>query len=139
LVEIIIPASIEGLINWCFSECESLSSIRFESGVNLSRIEARTFNTTVLVEIIIPSSVEVLDENYFSVCGSLSSVIFESGLRLARSEKQSFRGTGLVEIILRALAEVFVNIGFLNAAYFHRLHFKQCRICGKSAETLFHV
>jgi hypothetical protein len=39
LVEIVIPSSVEMLGERCFSGCRSLSSITFESGSRLSRIE----------------------------------------------------------------------------------------------------
>jgi hypothetical protein len=39
LVEIILPSSVEVLGKGCFSECGSLSSVRFESGSRLLGIE----------------------------------------------------------------------------------------------------
>jgi hypothetical protein len=79
LVNIVIPSSVEVLGEWCFSNCESLSSVIFESGSILSRIEEYAFYRTGLIEMIVPSSVEVLGESCFSYCESLSSVTFESG------------------------------------------------------------
>jgi hypothetical protein len=38
LFEIILPSSIEVLCEKCFSDCGSLSSVKFESGLRLSRI-----------------------------------------------------------------------------------------------------
>jgi hypothetical protein len=65
LVEIIVPASVEVLGANCFSECESFSSGRFESGSRLSHIEKWAFRGTDFIEIILPSSVEVLGEECF--------------------------------------------------------------------------
>jgi hypothetical protein len=39
LIEIILPSSVEVLNAGCFAECESLSSITFESGSRLQGIE----------------------------------------------------------------------------------------------------
>jgi hypothetical protein len=58
----ILPSSVEVLGERCFSHCGSLSSITFESGSRLSRIEKWTFSQTGLIDIVIPSSVEVLRE-----------------------------------------------------------------------------
>jgi hypothetical protein len=55
-----IPSSVAFLGLKCFSWCRSLSSVLFESGSRLSRIERLAFNGTALVEMILPSSVEVL-------------------------------------------------------------------------------
>jgi hypothetical protein len=62
-VEIILPASVEVLGEECLPECSSLSSVTFESGSRLSRIESGAFTGTGLIEIILPASIEVLGEN----------------------------------------------------------------------------
>jgi hypothetical protein len=87
LVEIIVPASVEVLSEYCFCLCRSLSSVTFEIGSRLPRIEAEAFCQTGLDEIIIPASVELLCERCFSLCTSLSSVRFETGSKLSRIEK----------------------------------------------------
>jgi hypothetical protein len=99
-VEIIRPSSVEVLSERCFSECKSLSSVTFESGSKLSRIEKNAFAGTGLIDIIIPASVDFLGEGCFADINSLSSVAFESESRLSRIEKPAFRETGLVEIVL---------------------------------------
>jgi hypothetical protein len=43
LVEIILPASVEVLGEYCFYSCTLLSSVIFESGSRLSRIEKSAF------------------------------------------------------------------------------------------------
>jgi hypothetical protein len=92
LIEIIIPSSVEILGGWCFSECRLLSSVTFESGSKLSRIEQQAFNQTGLIEIILPSSVEILGARCFSECVSLSSVTFERGSRLREVGQDAFFG-----------------------------------------------
>jgi hypothetical protein len=73
-----------------FFECRSLSSVTFESGSKLSRIEKEAFSGTSLVEIIFPGSVEVLCERCFDECKSLSSVKFESGSKLCEMSQDAF-------------------------------------------------
>jgi hypothetical protein len=65
---VIIPSSIEILCKFCFSECKSLSSITFESGSHLQRIEESTFSLSGLTSIVIPSSVEILCNSCFAGC-----------------------------------------------------------------------
>jgi hypothetical protein len=94
LVEIIIPQSVEVLGEGCFADCSSLSSVIFEIGSRLSRIENEVFIGTGLVEIIIPASVEVLGEGCFADCSSLSSVTFESGSRVSGSQERALIESG---------------------------------------------
>jgi hypothetical protein len=68
LVKIIRPASVEVLGEWCLAVAASLSSVGFESGSRLSRIEKQAFIRTGLIEIIIVALVEVLRESCFSWC-----------------------------------------------------------------------
>jgi hypothetical protein len=96
LLEIILPASVEMLGEKCFTWCKPLSSVRFESGSRLSRIENEAFRVTGLVEIILPASVEFLGERCFSECPSLSSVTFESGSRLVGNEREVLRQAGWI-------------------------------------------
>jgi hypothetical protein len=77
--EKLIPNSVEILGSGCFSSCKSLSSITFESGSRLTRIESAASRGSSLQSIIIPSSVEVLRSKCFSCCRSLSSISIESG------------------------------------------------------------
>jgi hypothetical protein len=81
LLEIGIPASVEFIGEYCFPRCVSLTSLTFESGSKLSRIEKETFAETGLHAIVIPESVEFLGEGCFAQCRSLLSVSFESGSR----------------------------------------------------------
>jgi hypothetical protein len=76
LIEIVIPSSVEMLCENCFLRCGSLTSVIFEPGSRLSRIEKATFSETGLIEIVIPSSVEILCECCFLRCGSLTSLVF---------------------------------------------------------------
>jgi hypothetical protein len=57
---VVMPLSVTHLCKFCFSNCRSLSSISFESGSNLQRIEESAFYYSGLTTIIIPSSVTLL-------------------------------------------------------------------------------
>jgi hypothetical protein len=94
LVEIIILASVEVLREQSFSDCKSLSSVAFESGSRLSRIEKEAFGGIGLFEVILPASVEVLGLRCFSECKSLSSVTFESGSKLLENEREVLHQAG---------------------------------------------
>jgi hypothetical protein len=56
LQSIVIPSSVEILGSSCFSRCQSLSSISFESNSRLTRIDSTAFSSSSLQSIIIPPS-----------------------------------------------------------------------------------
>jgi hypothetical protein len=59
-----IPSSVEGLCNYCFEGAAQLTTVAFESGSKLSRIESHAFSgCSSLSSICIPSSVEVLGDH----------------------------------------------------------------------------
>jgi hypothetical protein len=68
LRSICIPSSVEKLGKDCFSLCESLSTVTFESGSKLSSIE----------------------EFAFAYCSSLSSICIPSSLKTILTEYQAF-------------------------------------------------
>jgi hypothetical protein len=75
---------VEVICESCFEMCQGLSSVRFESGSKLARIESKAFaNCSSLSSICIPSSIEVLSRGCFFQCTGLSSVAFELGSRFS--------------------------------------------------------
>jgi hypothetical protein len=70
----LIPKNVEILGSGCFSSCESLLSIRFESYSRLTRIESEAFYESSLRSVLIPSNVEILGLKSFSLCNSLWSI-----------------------------------------------------------------
>jgi hypothetical protein len=85
-----IPASVEVLCESCFSNCESLISVTFESHSKLQRIEESAFTWSGLRTIQIPASVEVLCKHSFSDCKLLELVTFESNSKLREVAKDCF-------------------------------------------------
>lgn len=72
-----ISTSVQILEEYCFSRCECLESIKFESDSNLRRIESFTFVFILssLKSISIPVSIEFISETEFL---DVSSIRFES-------------------------------------------------------------
>jgi hypothetical protein len=58
-----IPKNVEILGSKCFSWCESLSSITFESNSHLIRIESEAFYQSSLRSISIPSTILFIASN----------------------------------------------------------------------------
>jgi hypothetical protein len=108
----------------CFSKCNSLYDVRFESDSRLSRIENREFAETGLIELVIPPSVELLGEGCFVRCGSLISLAFESGSRLSRIEKQAFARTSVIELVIPAPVELLGEGCFLKCESLTSLTFE---------------
>jgi hypothetical protein len=61
-----IPRTIEILGSSCFAECQSLSSISFESNSVLKRIESSAFYASSLQSIKIPRNVQFIDGSAFA-------------------------------------------------------------------------
>jgi hypothetical protein len=104
----------EILCSNCFSYCKSLSSISFESNLQLTRIESSAFSSSSLQSIIIPSSVEILDSKCLSNWKSLSSISFESHERLTRIESSAFSSSSLKSIVIPRHAQFIDGSAFCS-------------------------
>ncbi len=93
LTEIQIPASVEEIVGWAFSSCQSLKKVTFEEGSKLKFIGKGDgcnnywiggpfYDLPQLTEIQIPASVEEIGAYAFSKCRSLKKVTFEEGSKL---------------------------------------------------------
>jgi hypothetical protein len=100
LVNITIPYSLALLGSLCFSCCNLLSSITFESDSRLIQIESSAFSFSSLQSIVIPRSAELLCSSCFSLCKSLSSITIESDSRLTRIESSAFSSSSLQSIVI---------------------------------------
>jgi hypothetical protein len=82
---------VESLDQYCFDYCRSLSTVLFESGSKLLRLEHNAFcSCSSLSSICVPSSVRDLCRGCFSRCPSLSTVSFESESRLSCLDTDAF-------------------------------------------------
>jgi hypothetical protein len=109
---ITICSDIEILASRCFSFCDLLSSISFESNSRLLRIDSHGFTCSSLHSIEIPRNVEILGSSCFYNCKSLSSISFESNSRLIRIESEAFHGSLLHSI------EIPRNVEILGSSCF---------------------
>jgi predicted metal-binding protein len=88
---ICIPSSIKMLPFNCFSDCDDLRTVAFESDSSLSRIDSYAFEQSgKLSSICIPSSVEQICSHCFYDCSSLSLVTFETCSKLSGIEEGAF-------------------------------------------------
>jgi hypothetical protein len=86
-----IPSSIATIPHYSFYRCRALSSLTFEPGSNVSRIDVSAFiRCSSLLSVCIPASVETLGQNCFAECTKLSIVTFEAGSKLLHIEEAAF-------------------------------------------------
>jgi hypothetical protein len=76
---VVIPNWAEFLYSGCFSRCQMVCNVNFESGSNVSRIGDSAFDKCFsLSSISIAASVEVIGRQCFRECSRLAIVTFES-------------------------------------------------------------
>jgi hypothetical protein len=113
IVSVTIPRHVQILCSECFSYCESLSSISFETDPELTHIESNAFyDCSSLESITIPRHVQILCSEYFSYCESLSSISFETDSEMMRVETGAFTGTALDSVVVPGSASIITSNSF---------------------------
>jgi hypothetical protein len=79
-----IPNDVQKIGEYCFSECESLCEVIFESGCKLREIGDGAFSKSGIETIRIPSSVERIGKECFSWCEYFSEITFEGSPSLGK-------------------------------------------------------
>ncbi|MDD4422581.1 MAG: leucine-rich repeat protein, partial [Eubacteriales bacterium] len=81
LNSITIPSMVKNLGSATFSYCNSLATVSFTSGSEITSIGQWVFgNCTYLTSINIPESVTVIDSNAFNNCSALPSITIPAGV-----------------------------------------------------------
>jgi hypothetical protein len=91
LHNICIPSSIEAISKFCFSRCENLLRVTFESGCKIATFGESAFSyCSSLQSIFIPSSIEGISKKCFTLCEKLSQLTFESGSQMSKLGRSAF-------------------------------------------------
>ena len=78
---VVIPASVTSIGEKAFSGCSSLTSVIFEYGSRLAKIDSNAFaGCSKLEQIVIPSSVTKIGANAFAGCSKLEQIIIPSSV-----------------------------------------------------------
>jgi hypothetical protein len=85
-----LPVSVEFISESCFSGCESLGSIGFDSKSLFLLPEERTLSPKCLRSLHLLASVEFISESCFCGCETLICIPVDSNSRLSRVEKDAF-------------------------------------------------
>jgi hypothetical protein len=110
--DVILKREIAILNTGCFYSCKSLCSLVFESGSQLTRIEANALcGCSSLKSICLPALVEFLGEGSFSNCGVLWSLRFESESNLTRIESYELYGCSSLKSICLPASVEFLGEG----------------------------
>ncbi len=96
--EVVIPAKVENIGYYAFSEASSLSSIYFAEGSKLKRLSYGTFANTSITMITIPANVESISSAFLG-CNNLTKVEFASGFRAEYIPANLFDGANNLETI----------------------------------------
>jgi hypothetical protein len=112
--DLLINRDIQVLGESCFSGCNTLLHLTFDSESSLHRIECNAFlGCSSLKSICVPASIAILPRACFSGCISLSTVTFESGSALRQIEELVFsRCSSLDSICLPSSVEVVDGSAF---------------------------
>jgi hypothetical protein len=113
----LIPRNVEILGSKCFSNCESLSSITFESNSSLNRIESKAFSHSSLQSILIPSTILFIASDAIDIALQIKLIDgnscpeFDRWLQLKRSGIAiDFRRIQRVGFDVPCLGDYIVNL-----------------------------
>jgi hypothetical protein len=82
--EVTIRRDVKAISAGCFRELDSIESVKFECGSDISRFSRSAFKDCgSLQPVCIPSSVEIIAKSCFRRCHRLSNVTFEPGSRIS--------------------------------------------------------
>jgi hypothetical protein len=119
----VLDRTIRILGSYCFSR-SVISSLTFEPGSMLTRIEERAFERCLLLRsICIPASVEIICNCCFSSCYELSSFVFESGSKIQEIQGHAFQFCSALKSIripgsIRELAKYWAQHSSLSLVVF---------------------
>jgi hypothetical protein len=88
--EVTIGEDIVGISRGCFSYCDSISSVRFEPGCQITALSESAFECSSLESICIPASVLTIATDCFRTCLRLSAVTFEAGSQASKIGDSAF-------------------------------------------------
>jgi hypothetical protein len=112
---ITIPRQVQIRSSSRVSNCDSLSSISFETHSELTRIESKAFlGCSSLKSITIPRHVQIFCSECFSDCKSLSSIFFESACELKRIE------AGVLTEVRIPLLRLPAKVSFIDPSNFRK-------------------
>lgn len=111
LTAIVLPASLQGIVDYAFYGCDHLTSVTLPSG--LQEISEGAFkNCIALTSVTVPGSVSTVGVAAFSGCTALAAVTLNEGVSQLNGE--SFRGcTALSSIVI---PNSMTQISFLSFA-----------------------
>jgi hypothetical protein len=123
--EILIRDEIEQIGEYCFEECNSVSSIVFGADSKLFHFEENAFSACRgLLSLSIPMAVEVIDDTCFEFCESLGTVTFSPGGKLRVIGERAFAEcVRLKSIAIPSSVEVIGFSCFSNCASLNGIAF----------------
>lgn len=111
LTAVVLPASLQGIVDYAFYGCDHLSSVTLPSG--LQEISEGAFkNCIALTSVTVPGSVSIIGVGAFSGCTALATVTLNEGVSQLNGE--SFRNCSALQSI--AIPNSMTQISFLSFA-----------------------
>ena len=108
-VSILIPKSVETIKTSSFYNCQTITSVTFEEGSQLTLIEKQAFyNCPQLKNFEFPSTLKEIHENAFQSCSELTEVKINSPLTLIK-EKCFIQCTKLNTLFIDSSADYIIG------------------------------
>ena len=114
--QVTIPASVDSIADYAFSNSQNLGTVKFEEGSNLRIIGNGAFDYTPITEIQIPEGVERIGEGAFQNCKSLTSISFPEGLKEI-PKNLCFECTNLKQVTIPSSAKYVGEAAFRTYYY----------------------
>jgi hypothetical protein len=131
---IVVPGSVKCIGTSCFTGCQNLTQVRFESESQLKEIRIHAFlDCSALKSITIPGSVTILETGCFSGCKGLTSVKFEKGSQLEKVGDGAFdRCCSLKKVRLPERVTLLGSRCFTNCSALKIVDLSSCARLGES-------
>ena len=123
LGEICLPASINVICSYAFSQCACLESVTIPSEANIDTLANGTFYRSGLLAFKVPASVKEISFDCFKECRKMHTIQFDEHSRLTKILHGAFSKTHLISIDIPGSVTNIYDEAFASCRCLQSVHF----------------